>query len=120
LGGCIERKSENPTECYHLWSGEEPPSDIKVLHAKYWQSSHWTKEYILYMELTAPLKWRKNFIEQNHLVRDSTTWIAPSNAPYWFMPKTNYLKWRLYQSDEGSKYFEDTITGEMFLYEIQL
>jgi hypothetical protein len=119
LGGCIEHKSEDPIECYRLWSGEEPPSDVKVLNAKYWQSPHWTKEYILYMELTAPSKWRKEFIKENHLTLDSNEWMPPSDIPHWFLPTTNYLQWKLYQSDESS-IFEDTVTGKMFLYEIQL
>jgi hypothetical protein len=114
LGGCIEHKSENPEECYRLWSGEGPPSDIKLLHAKYWQSPHWTKEYILYMELIAPLKWRTEFIEQNHLIRDSSSWSQPSDAPNWFKPPANYIGLKLNQSEESSRYFEDTITGNFF------
>lgn len=120
LIGCWERNSDDPNETYRMWSDEDPPENVEVIHGKYWQSAHFTKEYTMYMELNAPPTWRKEFIKQNRLVPDSVTALVPDKAPYWFKPAKKYKAWVPKGFNEGSVYFEDTVNGNMFLYEIQL
>jgi hypothetical protein len=55
-----EKTSENPNETYMLWSGEKPSNEIEVIRGKYWLSAHFTKEYIMYLELLASPVWRRN------------------------------------------------------------
>jgi hypothetical protein len=45
------KKSIKAEKCYMLWTGEKPYKDVKVIHGKYWQSVHFTREYIVYLEL---------------------------------------------------------------------
>jgi hypothetical protein len=120
FGGCTEKNTEDPVEVYNLWSGEMPTKDVEVVHGKYWQSSHWSKEYIMYLELKASSSWRKKFIKQNSLIEDKKTESIPSDAPLWFKPGVNLRTLKQSGFNQGSVYYEDTISGKMFIYEIQL
>ncbi len=71
LPSCVEKKSTNPTEVYRLWSGTQPPKEIKVLNGKYWQSAHWTKEYILFLELEAGKKFWEDLKKSKNLIIDT-------------------------------------------------
>ena len=118
--GCKEENSEDPIKVYTLWGGEKPPKEVQVIHGKYWQSAHWSKEYIMYLELKASPLWRKEFIKQNNLLKNKETKSIPSDAPLWFKPGNNFRILTVPGFSEGSIYFEDTISGKMFIYEIQL
>jgi hypothetical protein len=120
FGSCIEKKTDDPIETYKLWSGESPQKDIEVYHGKYWQSAHWSKEYIMYLELKAPAPWRMQFVQQNKLVVTNTRPAIPSDAPAWFAPGMNLRTLAPVENGQGSIYCEDTLTGKMFIYEIQL
>jgi hypothetical protein len=120
LCGCANKTTENPIEAYKLWAGEKPMNEVMVIHGKYWSSSHWSKEYIVYLEIKAPSIWRKEFFKQNELIHTRTNLEIPSDAPTWFKPTPNFKTWVSKDSIEGSKYFEDTASGHMFIYEIQL
>jgi hypothetical protein len=84
LSSCSPKTSENPSEVYQLWAGEKPSKNLKVLHGKYWQSGHFTKEYIMFMELRAPNDWIQEFIVQNKLKPATEPIALPSDAPLWF------------------------------------
>ena len=117
---CHRKRTENPKEVYRLWAGEEVPSNIKVLKGKYWQSAHFTKEYIVYMELVAPREWMQHFIEQNKLKIENQDREIPADAPEWFKPPTDHIVWTPSGFSQGSRYFIDTAYSHMLLYEIQL
>jgi hypothetical protein len=117
---CTEKKTDDPIETYKLWSGEYPQKNIEIIHGRYWQSAHWTKEYIMYMELIAPGQWRAQFVQQNKLVETSTRPAIPSDAPTWFTPGRNLRTFAPTENIQGSIICEDTLTGKMFIYEIQL
>jgi len=51
FSSCKEKTSTNPNEIYQLWTGVNPSKEIKVINGQYWESVHWTKEYVLFMEL---------------------------------------------------------------------
>jgi hypothetical protein len=107
-------------DAWKSWAGGLPPADVQLLHANYWQSAHWSKEYILYLELKAPAFWRNQFIEQNKLVRSDSAPFPHSDAPAWFAPERSMRILRRKDDVEGSACYEDTVTGKMFIYEIQL
>ena len=117
---CSEKRSTNAEECYRLWSGMKPPKEIKILNGSYWESAHFTKEYILFLELQATDEWRKLFKKENKLVPTEETWVKPANLPKWFVPTPSAKLWKLNDDYSESRYFEDTSTGKFYLYEIQL
>lgn len=121
LAGCGGIDTTDPKEAYEYWTGTKPPSGLNVIQGCYWQSAHWTKEYILYLKLKPTEKWWKEFVEQNQLQIDHKDWTKPSDAPPWFNPTENTVRYSYGDSvDQGSRYFQDTLTGECYIYEIQL
>jgi hypothetical protein len=120
LLNCSPVTSENPTEVYRLWNGEKPSNEIKVLNGKYWQSGHFTKEYIMYLELKAPKDWIKEFIVQNKLKQISETVALPLDAPAWFKPTATFQGWEPTDFSQGSTYYIDSANGHLMIYEIQL
>jgi hypothetical protein len=82
--GCYEKTSDDPSKCYKLWSGTNPPKEVTLLKGKYWQSAHWTKEYKLYLILKPSTLWWNELIKQNSLKEDNLDWKVPSDAPSWF------------------------------------
>ena len=119
VSSCIEKKTNDPIEAYNLWGGEVP-KEVKVIHGKYWQSSNWSKEYIMYLELIALPLWRSEFIKQNNLVENKEESNIPADAPNWFKPGKKFRALVHSGFSQGSIYFEDTTTGKMFIHEIQL
>ena len=117
---CLEKNTEDPIKTYLLWSGEEPSDQVSILHGKYWESAHWSKEYIMYIELNASPLWRKEFIKQNDLIKTSERQSIPSDAPVWFKPGKNFNLFIPSGFNQGSQYYEDTVSGKVFIYEIQL
>ena len=119
LLGCSEQKTDDPIQSYELWSGQKPDPTVNVLNGQYWQSAHWSKEYILYLEIQPSATWRKAFLKQNNLTLGGDR-DYPTEAPVWFKPSDNYRVWKSSTSDQDSRYFEDTLSGHMYLYEVQL
>jgi hypothetical protein len=115
---CSEKRTNDPVRAYTYWAGEKP-NDIKVINGQYWESAHWSKEYILYMELKATRLWRKEFIKQNNLVV-TTDYEIPDDAPSWFKLNSGFKMWKPSGFDQGSLYLEDSVTEHFFIYEIQL
>lgn len=49
LVGCFEKSTTDPVKTYQYWAGEKPGKEVQVLNGRYWESAHWTKEYIMYL-----------------------------------------------------------------------
>jgi hypothetical protein len=113
-------KCDDPKESFEYWTGESPPKDMKVIQARYWQSAHWTREYITYLILKPTNIWWSEFIKQNSLVPITTDWNPPTDTPKWFNPPKHCLKWATGDDFQGSRYFQDSLTGVCYVYEIQL
>jgi hypothetical protein len=120
LISCFEKNTEDPIESYKFWAGEKPSKDVKVIHGKYWQSGHFTKEYIMYLELNASSNWINELIRQNNLIPDTTKVILPGDAPSWFVPKKSQKAYIHSGFDQGSIYFIDSLNRHLLIYEIQL
>jgi len=117
----MEVNTTDQMDAYNYWAGTNPPDDLKVLNGQYWQSAHWTKEYIMYLKLKPTNEWWNEFLKQNYISADTDEWIKPSDAPTWFTPSDNSIRYGGGDDfDQGSRYFRDTLTGECYIYEIQL
>jgi hypothetical protein len=118
--GCSEKRSIDANEVYKLWANQNPPKEVIVLNGQYWQSAHFTKEYIMFLELKATDQWRREFIKQNSLVVDSSGFDLPTDSPKWFKPDKSSLLWKPVRWDQGSRFYENTEEGILFIYDIQL
>ncbi|WP_369750510.1 hypothetical protein [Leptospira sp. P2653] len=120
--GCEEKNTEDPAAAYLYWSGDRTvPNDLELIHGKYWESAHWSHEHILFLELKAPLPWRKEFKRLNHLIEVESDKTEPSDAPDWFRPP-KYYKVLIPSGEYGQRsvYYENPKNGHMFLYDVQL
>jgi hypothetical protein len=121
LTSCSEIETENAFETYRFWAGTDPAKDIDLINGRYWQSSHWTKEYIMYLKTKPTKEWLDSFIKENQLVIDKRVWTKPEDAPIWFIPSDNSLRYSDGKDfDKGSRYIYDSISGICYIYEIQL
>ncbi len=120
LASCVGKDTTNPNEAYKYWAGGAPPSEIQVLNGKYWESAHWSMEYIVYLRLKVTDKWWSEFVESNQLIKNSSTWIRSSDAPDWFLPPANFIRYKRDDDFQNSRYFHDPQSGECYIYEIQL
>ena len=120
--GCTEHNTSDPYEAYKLWSGGGKPSrEIHLIHGKYWQSAHWSKEYIMFLELKASSHWKDEFIKQNNLIyKKDTAVMLEDDAPNWFKPSSTCRIFVPKGFNEGSVYYCDSTSDRMFIYEIQL
>jgi hypothetical protein len=120
LIGCSEINTNDPKKAYKHWAGAYPPKDLNVLNGQYWESAHWTKEYIMFLKLKPTKEWWDEFLKQNDISVDKSEWTAPSDAPNWFNPTKNSIRYDRGDHFNQSRYFRDTLTGVCFIYEIQL
>jgi hypothetical protein len=122
LMSCAKTTSEVPAECFRLWSGKQPDAETKIAHAKYWQSGSIVKEYMLFMELQPSAAWQKEFMRENKLVLvdDDDEWTVPDDAPTWFAPAKSYKVLKLPLPYGESRYFIDSLTNHMFIFEIEM
>ncbi len=120
LTSCSEIKTTDPKDTYTYWAGTKPPSDIELLNGHYWQSAHWTKEYIMYLKFKPTKLWWDEFLKQNYISEDKDEWTMPSDAPAWFKPSDNSIRYGDGEDFNQSRYFLDNQTGICYIYEIQL
>lgn len=118
---CSEIKTDNAVKTYRYWAGSNVTKEIGLLNGQYWQSSHWTKEYIVYLKLKSTKQWLNSFIKQNQLVIDKRNWTKPDDAPDWFDPSDNLIRYSDGKDfDQGTRYIYDSKSGICYIYEIQL
>jgi hypothetical protein len=121
LTSCSEVNSTDPKETYRHWAGTNPPADLELINGQYWQSAHWTKEYIMYLKFKPTEEWWTEFLKQNYISADKVDWTMPNNAPTWFKPSENSIRFGgTSDFGQGSRCFKDTLTGVCYIYEIQL
>ncbi|WP_417941522.1 hypothetical protein [Flavobacterium sp. RS13.1] len=123
LISCSEINTTNTTTIYKYWSGTDPVSDIELLQGQYWQSAHWTGEYVMYLKFKSTGQWWDTFLKKEHLLIDKTNWTLPADAPSWFIPPKNVIRFGNVDVDgfdQGSRYFRDPLTQVCYIYEIQL
>lgn len=116
----MEKRTSDPNKAYEYWAGGPPDKNIKLTHGWYWQSAHWSREYIMYLEINAPAEWRAAYIKQNNLMETQTNPGFPQDAPAWFKPGKKFRTLVRAGSGGESVYYEDTLKGMMLIYETQL
>jgi hypothetical protein len=100
LTSCSEIRTDDPTDSYKYWAGTKPTDDIEVLNGQYWQSGHWTREYILYLQIKPTDRWWNEFVKQNQLQIDKENWTKPSDSPGWFQLRDNIDVYKQYPPDQ--------------------
>lgn len=122
LVSCYGKTSSNPTEVYQLWIGTKPSKQIKVINGQYWESGHWTKEYVLFLELQTDKSFWDKFKKENNLIIDAIkNEMITSEQPEWFKPSKNSIQYKINDHfDQGSRYYEDLTNNKIYIYEIQL
>jgi hypothetical protein len=120
LTGCYEKNTENALKTYRYWAGTKPPDDLELIEGKYWQSDHWTKEYIMYLKIKPTEVWWNEFSKQNNLSVDTGDWTMPGDAPNWFKPTENSVRYDGGDKFNQSRFFRDNQTGICYIYAIQL
>jgi hypothetical protein len=119
LIGCFEKNTTDPSDAFKYWAGTRPPENMELTNGQYWESAHWTKEYIVYLKFKPSPIWLAEYIRQNSLFEYRESWKIPTDAPEWFRPPVSSIQYG--NDDEGSScYFKDTLTGICYIYEIQL
>lgn len=119
LTSCSEISTTDPVEAYTYWAGTEPPEDLKVIQARYWQSAHWSKEYVLYLKVKPTDEWWNGFIQQNNLVKGKVIWSIPSDSPEWFQVPDNVTLYAPENNFSDARFFRDNLTGECYIYDMQ-
>ena len=61
---------DDPKNWYRAFN-EEQPSDLKIVHSKYWRSNHFTYEFVYYFEVEATPAWRDAFLKKRNAARVS-------------------------------------------------
>src|SRR5882757_5268739 len=56
---------DDPKNWYRAFN-EAQPSDVKVVHSKYWRSNHFTYEFVYYFEVEATPAWREAFLRKRN------------------------------------------------------
>ncbi|MES2426636.1 MAG: hypothetical protein V4560_06660 [Bacteroidota bacterium] len=116
---CIERSTTDAAKSYELWAGEKPGHGAWAIHGKYWQSAHFTKEYITYLELTVVPRWKTEYLSQSHLIVSPDSTFSISDPPLWFKPKRPYKIWK--QPGNGQILcVEELASSHVFIFEAQL
>ena len=118
---------DDPKNWYRAF-GEEQPSEVTVIHSKYWNSAHWTEEYMYFFEVRATPEWRDAFLRRRELqpvppseVRSFRSPDPPSDiTPDWFAPDpvTDYDVWD--RAGYHGSVFINKINGHIHFYGVQL
>lgn len=130
LTSCDEINTNDPEQVYYHWSDGGVPTGVELLKGRYWQSGHWTKEYVMFLQLKPTRDWWQNFKEINRFEGHRIDKVGVSRSeifeveapdwiekPDWFTPDKGS---EVYGQFGGSKYFWDTNKEMLFIYEIQL
>ena len=120
LTSCSELSTADHIEADECCAGAKPTDEVNVLNGQYWQSGHWTKEYILYLKVKPAKKWWDEFVNQNNLQIDTDAWTKPSDSPDWFQLTGDIEVFKQSDDFNDSRYFRNKRTGECYIYEIQL
>lgn len=118
---------ENDPKNWFRAFNEDQPSDVKVIHSKYWKSNHFTDEFIYYFEVEATPEWKEAFLNKRSLVlvpastaRSFRTNIYSDMTPSWFAPDpvSKYDVWD--KTGSFGSVWIDKSDGHIYFYDMQL
>lgn len=120
--GMWEDDSKNWSRAFH----EDQPTEVEVVHSKYWKSNHFTDEFIYFFEIEATPEWRDAFLKKRNLVpvpsslaRSFRTNTHTDMTPDWFAPDP-VSKYDVYDANGFGSVWIDRVTGHIFFYDIQV
>ncbi|NVO84047.1 hypothetical protein [Hymenobacter terrestris] len=115
----METSTTDSNEAYKYWAMTPVPAEVTVNHGQYWQSAHFTREYITYLDLTTTAEWSQEYIRQNGLVPNNgvPNRILPPDSPRWFSPDSSFSAYS--RLGVSGVYYLQTRTGRMLIYEEQ-
>jgi hypothetical protein len=117
--GCKRQSTNDAATCYEYWAGEKPTTEVQVIHGLYGPTSHWTKDYTIYLQLNASSRWCSEMMRKNYLI-PATEYTIPDDAPSWFRPGKKCRIWKPSGLDQSSFYLNDVESGNIFIYEVAL
>ena len=117
---------DDPKNWYRAFK-EEQPTQVKVIHSKYWRSNHFTEEFIYYFDVEATPEWRDAFLKKRGLTqvspsaaRSFRTNTHSDDTPGWFAPDPV----ELYDVWDKNGYFGSVwinkTNGHIYFYDAQL
>jgi len=118
--GCLEIQTNKPSKAYENWANQVPPENVEVINGKYWQSAHWTLEYMAYLEIKTDSVWVNKLLENSKYVVSEKAIRFSSDKPEWFNPPKSY---QVYVSDRrniDSAFFVSTDKRHIFIFDIQI
>jgi hypothetical protein len=120
LSSCMQTNTSDAKETFRYWAGTDAPADLELLNGQYWQSQHFSKEYIMYLKFKPTQDWWNKYVNFNSISEDQGSWNFPNDAPTWFYPSKNSVRYgRGDELDQDSRYFRDSLTGICYIYEVQ-
>ena len=105
--------------------GQDPPEGVSVVHSYYWESDHFTHEFIYFFEVKASHQWLEAFLRERKAEP-----VAPQNArrfevhydgtPDWFVPDPieSYDVWD--KPGYHGSIWEKKSDGHIYFYGVQL
>ena len=104
---------------------EDLPKDLSMVHSYYWESNHFTHEYIYFFEVKASNQWVDEFLKKRKVVQVSPEKarrfeILYDETPDWFVPGSvgNYNVWDR-PGYYGSIWINKT-NGHLYFYGVQV
>ncbi len=118
---------EDDPENWRRAFDEKPPTQVKVIHSKYWRSNHFTLEFMYYFEIEATPEWKDAYLKKRglHLVSPSKAWSfreghLGDGIPAWFAPdpSSDYEVWDI--GEYNGCVWINKHTGHIFFSDAQL
>jgi len=123
VAGCGGTWDDDPGNWQRAF-GSTKPSNVAVLHSKYWRSAHWSYEFQYFFEIAANETLKNQFVATNNL-RLATATDAEriksdivGEVPRWFAPKeaTGYEVWATDETaDRNMVLLIDRQSGHLFV-----
>ena len=105
--------------------GEDPPENVSVVHSYYWESDHFTHEFIYFFEVKASRQWLAAFVKDRKAepvaAEDARGFeVHYDGTPEWFVPDPagSYEVWDR-PGYHGSIWVHKK-TGHVYFYGVQL
>jgi len=117
---------DDPQNWYRAFH-EQPPAEVKLVHSKYWRSSHFPYEFMYWFEVEATPEWKDGLMKKRALTavspsvaRSFRTNTHSDDTPSWFAPDPV----QLYDVWDRPGYFGSVwinkANGHVFFYDMQL
>lgn len=127
LGAMNAGEWEDEPENWKRAFGVEQPSDLLVVHSRYWDSAHFTHEYAYYFEVEASSEWMETFGKVHGLSQEPPArgigYLRPlrgNHVPEWFAPGTSdqYVLWQ--GTKNSIRVWIRKSDGRLFLHDSQV